>query len=104
MRAKPTKWLTLIGAILCLVVTVIAGMNVKKHSADYEEVEARIVSVDKQKVRRVYHNEVVVEYQGKEYELCNLRTEEFARYQRYIGSYTTVYFANGKIYSNVTGV
>ena len=92
------------GTFLCLALTIMAGMNVHNQSIAYEEVEARIVSADKQKVKKMYYYEVVVEYRGKEYELNNVRNEEFSRYQRYIGSLATVYFANEKMYSNITGV
>lgn len=92
------------GTVLCLAVTVIAGMKVHNQSVNYEEVEARIVSADKQRAKKMYYYEVVVEYQGQKYELKNVRNEEFSRYQRYMGSYATVYFANGKMYSNITGV
>lgn len=104
MNATVLRWITFVGTFLCLALTVMAGMNVHNQSIAYEEVEARIVSADKQKVKKMYYYEVVVEYRGKEYELNNVRNEEFSRYQRYIGSLATVYFANEKMYSNITGV
>ena len=104
MKATVLRWITLAGIFLCLAVTVIAGMKVHSQSVDYEEVEARIVSAYKQRVKKMYYHEVVVEYRGKEYELNNVRSEEFSGYQRYIGSLVTVYFANDKMYSNVIGV
>lgn len=104
VKTTVLRCITLLGAVLCLAVTVIAGMKVHNQSINYEEVEARIISADKQRVKKTYYYEVVVEYRGKEYELKNVRNEEFSRYQRYIGSYTTVYFANDKMYSNIAGV
>lgn len=104
MKATVLRWITLVGAFLCLAVTIISGMQVQSQSVDYKEVEARIVSANKQRVKKITYYEVVVEYQGNEYKLNNVRTEEFSIYQRYIGSLTTVYFANNKMYSNVAGV
>lgn len=104
VKATALRWITLVGTFLCLAVTIIAGMRVHSQSVDYKEVEARIVSTNKQRVKKMYNYEVVVEYRDNEYKLNNVRTEEFSRYQRYIGSLATVYFANDKMYSNVTGV
>ncbi|MED9905111.1 MAG: hypothetical protein UFG06_13160 [Lachnospiraceae bacterium] len=105
MKTKTLRWITLAGTVLCLAVTMITGIKVNSQSVDYEKVQARILSADKLRVKRLdYYYKVVVEYHGNEYELINIRTEEFARYQGYIGSYATVYFANGKMYSNITGI
>lgn len=104
MKATVLRWITLVGAVLCLAVTIMAGMKVHNQSVTYEEVEARIVSADKQRIKRRHYYEVMVEYQGEQYKLKNVRDEEFARYRTYAGSYTTVYFANDKMYSNITGV
>lgn len=105
MKMKTLRWITLVGTVLCLAVTMITGIKVNSQSVDCEKVHARIVSADKQRVKRLYYYyNVVVEYYGNEYKLVNLRAEEFARYQGYIGSYVTVYFANEKMYSNITGI
>lgn len=104
VKATVLRWITLVSAVLCLAVTVMAGMKVHSQSVTCEEVEARIVSADKQRIKRRHYYEVVVEYKGEQYKLKNVRDEEFARYRTYTGSYTTVYFANGKMYSNITGV
>lgn len=104
MKTAKFRWITLIGLVLTLVLTVSMGMRVKSQDVSYKEVEAKIVSADKRRVKSTNQFEVVVEYNGKKYELKNVRSEEFARYQTYKGGYATVYFADDKMYSNITGI
>lgn len=44
VKATVLRWITLVGAVLCLSVTVMAGMKVHSQSVTCEEVEARIIS------------------------------------------------------------
>lgn len=104
MKTTVFRWITLIGAILTLVVTVMMWIKINHQNVSYEEVEAKIVSVDKRRVKKIYHYDVVVEYKGEKYELINVRSEEFSKYEVYKGSYATMYFANGKMYSNIAGI
>lgn len=104
MKTAVLRWLTLLDVVVTLVVAVIAGIKVNHQNVSYEEVEAKIISTDKKRVKKTYHHDVVVEYKGKNYKLLNVRGEEFSRYEIYKGSYITVYFANEKMYSNITGI
>ena len=104
MKTTVLRWLTLVGVLLTLVMTIMAGINVNQQNIDYKEVEAQIISTHKQKVKRIYNYNVVVEYQGKKYDLLNVRNEEFSRYELYKGGFATVYLSDGKMYSNITGV
>lgn len=104
MKTAKFRWITLIGLILTIVLTVAMGMRVKSQDVSYKEVEAKIVSAEKRRVKSTNQFEVVVEYNGKKYDLKNVRSEEFSRYQTYKGGYATVYFADDKMYSNITGI
>lgn len=44
VKATVLRWITLLGTVVCLVVTVLAGMKVHSQSVSCEEVEARIIS------------------------------------------------------------
>lgn len=104
MKKTVLRWLTLAGMILALAVTITKGMEVNNQTVEYQEVEVKVVSTDKRRVKKQYYHEVEVEYKGKKYELKNVRDEEFARYKAYTGRYVTVYYANDKMYSNITGI
>ena len=104
MKTTVLRWLTLVGAVLTLIVTVLMCVKINQQNVSYEEVEAKIVSAEKRRVKKRYHYDVVVEYKGEKYELINVRSEEFSGYEVYKGNYATMYFANGKMYSNIAGI
>lgn len=49
---------------------------------------------------------MVVEYNGKNYEVENLRTNETLKYHTYLSTKkpANAYFSNGKIYANIEGI
>lgn len=68
VKTTVLRWLTLVGAVLTLIVTVLMWVRINQQNVSYEEVEA------------------------------------FSGYEVYKGSYATMYFANGKMYSNIAGI
>lgn len=68
MKTTVLRWLTLVGAVLTLIVTVLMWVKINQQNVSYEEVEA------------------------------------FSGYEVYKGCYATMYFANGKMYSNIAGI
>lgn len=86
---------------------------------DYEEVRVTVVSAETKRrttgSSRTYSYDVVVEYEGTQYDLINVKSGEMARYEALANlSETvqqnnpyfdnTVYFSNGKMYSNIDGI
>ena len=62
--------------VLCIVAAVVLRIAMDKVDVEYTEVKATVVSSE-ERVRRVYgksqkYYEVVVEYEGREYELQNV--------------------------------
>lgn len=104
MKSTKFRWISLVGMALCLILTIVMVTKVNNQDMYYEEVEAKIVSTEKNRVKKRYTYEVVVEYKDKKYELKNVYAEEFSRYQMNRGNYVTVYFANDKMYSNIAGI
>lgn len=93
--------------------------KVESKSLDYEEVRVTVVSAETHRKRigssRSYSYDVVVEYEGKQYDLINVKSGEMARYEalanlneevQYANPYldNTVFLSNGKLYSNIDGI
>lgn len=93
--------------------------KVENKPLDYEEVKVTVVSAESVLKRtgqsRIYSYDVVVEYEGKQYDLINVKSGEMARYEALAnlpvavqGSNpyfdNTVFFSNGKMYSNIDGI
>ncbi|MDE7297395.1 MAG: penicillin-binding protein [Lachnospiraceae bacterium] len=95
-----------------MVLFIVAAVLIKKPAddakLDYKEVKARVVSSEakqkriKTKYSTTYQTvyEVVVSYNGKEYDLKNAHNS----YSYRKGSEVTVYLAYGKLYANIEGV
>lgn len=94
---------------------------VQKKPLDYKEVKVTVVSAENERVHtpgttgHYYKYNVTVEYEGKQYDLINVKSGEMARYEALANlSETsqhnnpffdnTVYFSNGKMYSNIDGI
>ena len=93
--------------------------KVESKPLDYEEVRVTVVSAETHRKRigssRSYSYDVVVEYEGKQYDLTNVKSGEMARYEalanlneevQYANPYldNTVFSSNGKLYSNIDGI
>ncbi len=93
--------------------------KVENKPLDYEEVKVTVVSAESVLKRtgqsRIYSYDVVVEYEGKQYDLINVKSGEMARYEAlanlpaavqgsnpYLDN--TVCLSNGKMYSNIDGI
>lgn len=101
-------WALGILTIIFIVATVFLRKNMDNAELDYKEVKATVVSAET--VRKTiktgystsYQTEynIVVNYQGKNYDLKNAHNT----YSYREGSTVTVYEANGKLYANIEGV
>ena len=94
--------------VVCIVAAVFLRKAANNAELDYEKVKVRVVSSEKHE-KRVRVNgrtstmteyDVVVSYQGKEYDLKNAHDT----YSWREGSEKEAYFANGKMYANEEGV
>lgn len=89
---------------VCIAAAVILWFAVNNVGVEYTQVKASVVSSE-ERVRRVYgktqrYYEVVVEYEGREYDLQNVYSSS-----SYIpGWETTVYLHDNKLYANVAGI
>ena len=55
VKTTVLRWLTLVGAVLTLIVTVLMWVRINQQNVSYEEVEAKIVSAEKRRVNKRYH-------------------------------------------------
>ena len=93
--------------------------KVENKPLDYEEVKVTVVSAESVLKRtgqsRIYSYDVVVENEGTQYDLINVKSGEMARYEalanlseevQYANPFfdNTVFFSNGKMYSNIDGI
>lgn len=95
---------------IVMVLFIVAAVVLRKFSdnekLDYTEVKARVVSsetiVKKDKYSTTAQNvyEIVVRYEGENYDLKNAHNS----YSYRPGEYVTVYLSNGKLYANLEGV
>lgn len=102
MKTKVT--ISVIVLLLCIAATVGLRIATDRASTAYDEVEATVVSSEtKQKkvlgTRQTVY-EVIVRYEGQNYELKN--THGTAAYQP--GWEVTVFLSGGELYANVEGV
>ncbi|MBQ9767182.1 MAG: hypothetical protein IJW37_03670 [Lachnospiraceae bacterium] len=116
---KTQAVITLLLLAASIIWMVACRGKVENKSLDYEEVKVTVVSAvtEQRKVgsSRSYNYEVVVEYEGTQYDLINVKSGEMPRYEalanlpataQQSNPYfdNTVYFSNGKMYSNVDGI
>ena len=83
--------------VLCIVAAVVLRIAMDKVDVEYTEVKATVISSE-ERVRRVYgksqkYYEVVVEYEGREYEQQNV----YNSYSYMPGRETTAYLHDGKL-------
>ena len=104
------KKLSIISGVLLGVFFVMAVafyvLNNNEHLS-YEVVEVNVISAHSANpLSKTDSDRVVVEYNGKNYEVENLRTNETLKYHTYISSKNPAkaYFSNGKIYANIEGI
>ena len=107
---KKFKTLSVVSGILFAVFFLMAVVfYILSHNQrlSYEVVQVTVVSVyTKNPLSKMDEDKVVVEYNGKNYEVENLRTNETLKYHTHLESQkpADAYFANGKIYANVEGI
>lgn len=104
------KKLSIISGVLLGVFFVMAVafyvLNNNEHLS-YEVVEVNVISAHSANpLSKTDSDRVVVEYNGKNYEVENLRTNETLKYHTYLTTKKTAnaYFSNGKIYANIEGI
>lgn len=94
--------------VLCIIAAVLLRKPMDEAEADYTVVKARVVSSE-EKTKRVKSGgtssnittyEVIVRYDGQEYELKNAHNA----YSYRTGAETEAYLYNGKLYANIEGV
>lgn len=91
---------------ICLILTIVFWLLMKKVEVQYEEVTATVINtstkevVNKNTNNRTTFYEVKVEYNGKEYELQNVHG--LSGY--YKGKSVKALLSNDKLYANVEGI
>lgn len=94
--------------VLCIVAAVFLHSAMDKAELDYQEVKVQVVSSEtKERVVKtgtsrstITSYEIVVSYQGQNYDLHN--AHDSYSYRR--GSTVTAYLSHGRLYANVEGV
>ena len=94
--------------IIFIVATVYLRINMDNMELEYTKVEAEVVSSEtvqkgvksKYSTSNITEYDIVVRYEGKDYDLKNAHNS----YSYREGSKVTVYMANGKMYANEEGV
>lgn len=94
--------------IIFIVATVYFRVNMDNMELEYTEVEVEVVSSEtvhktvrsKYSTSNITEYEIVVRYEGKDYDLKNAHNS----YSYREGSRVKVYMANGKMYANEEGV
>ena len=87
--------------------TVVFYVLSRNQHVSYDIVQVEVITVHtKNPLSKTDRDKVVVEYNGRTYEVKNLRTNEVLKYQSHYLSKTSAdaYFSNGKLYANVDGV
>jgi len=104
------KKLSIISGVLLVVFLVMAVvfyiLSDNQHLS-YKVVEVNVISVHSANpLSKTDRDRVVVEYNGKNYEVENLRTNETLKYHTYLSAKkrANAYFSNGKIYANIEGI
>ncbi|MBE5922904.1 MAG: hypothetical protein E7271_00360 [Lachnospiraceae bacterium] len=93
-------------AVFLLMAVVFYVLSYNQHLS-YKVVQVNVISVDiANPLSKIDKDKVVVEYNGKNYEVENLMTNETLKYHTYLNSQkpADAYFANGRIFANVDGI
>lgn len=101
-------WVCGIITIICIVATVLLRGPMANADVEYTEVKVQVVSSETKETTIKVGNshsemttyEIVVSYNGKNYDLKNAHDS----YSYRQGSTVTAYLSNGKMYANVEGV
>ena len=107
---KKFKKLSIVSVILLAVfflMTVAFYVLSHNQHLSYKVVQVNVISVDiKNPLNKIDKDKVVVEYNGKSYEVENLMTNETLKYHTYLSSQkpADAYLANGRIFANVDGI
>lgn len=107
---KKFKKLSIVSVVLLAVfflMTVAFYVLSHNQHLSYKVVQVNVISVDiKNPLNKIDKDKVVVEYNGKSYEVENLMTNETLKYHTYLSSQkpACAYFANGRIFANVDGI
>lgn len=92
--------------VVCVIATIGTRYLSDREDVEYEKVTARVVSSETKTVRNrktgsTYKSyEIVVEYDGKNYDLKNAHSA----YEYTKGKQVEVYLSRGKLYANIEGV
>ncbi len=96
--------ITFVLLIVSVFLLIYYGNKVKNQTLEYEEVEVTVISAEKVRDKIVgtntysSRNEVIVEYEGMNYELHNVRDEQLGIYE-WAREPVTVYLYDGKLYA-----
>lgn len=107
---KKFKKFSIVSAILLAVfflMTVVFYVLSHNQILSYKVVQVNVISVDiENPLNKIDKDKVVVEYNGKNYEVENLMTNETLKYHTYLSSQkpADAYFANGRIFANIDGI
>ena len=107
---KKFKKFSIVSAILLAVfflMTVVFYVLSHNQLLSYKVVQVNVISVDiENPLNKIDKDKVVVEYNGKNYEVENLMTNETLKYHTYLSSQkpADAYFANGRIFANIDGI
>ena len=104
------KKLSIISGVLLVVFFVMAVafyvLSDNQHLS-YKVVQVNVISVHSANpLSKIDRDRVVVEYNGNNYEVENLRTNETLKYHTYLSTKNpaNAYFSKGKIYANIEGI
>ena len=104
------KKLSIISGVLLVVFFVMAVafyvLSDNQHLS-YKVVQVNVISVHSANpLSKTDRDRVVVEYNGNNYEVENLRTNETLKYHTYLSTKNpaNAYFSKGKIYANIEGI
>lgn len=114
-KRKKQAVICLILFIISLIATILFHYKVKNQDIQYEAVKATVISVESTRRHNNDYVDVIVEYEGEKYELINVLDGEINKYealshlnpeaQNNSPHYdNTVYYSNGKMYSNINGI
>lgn len=109
---KRKKYSIIMGIVfaVALVLTILSRIMADGKAFSYETVEVTVKKVEASAVntkgKKLRDIDVVVSYEGKEYDLKNVLTGEISKYEaaRAYSQPVEVLFCNGKMYSNVQGI
>lgn len=107
MSMKKKSGLLWCAFVVCLIATIVMWFVVDAQEIEYKEVEVRVLSAVTKQLKNhstgVHYDfyEVMVEYNGKTYELENVHNT----YQYSQGTTVKAYLANnGRLFANIEGV